>query len=213
MRGSRRADPNNFDYSRLTVIQGVPAGTKTAKELNLGYPAIELAKITIPASTATITNAMITDPRRVAQPKTERELLLGVSAPADLKNTAFAQWPKYAPTVSVPPWATWVKVVAHINGAAQMGKTFGEVRLQLGNTLTSASTAFDINSSSSANDGARVPTIGIVMSGKLPAGYAGTNQVLQTIAKRNTLPTDSGYLTADGYTHIEYDVWFQEVAS
>lgn len=67
--GNPPADPNNFDYTRLVPIQGVPAGIQEFKELNLAYPAIALAKVTLPPSTATVTQAMITDLRKVAQPK------------------------------------------------------------------------------------------------------------------------------------------------
>lgn len=67
--GQTPPDPDDFDYSRLEVIQGVPSGTRSAADLGLTYPAIALAKITIPASTATITGAMITDLREVAIPR------------------------------------------------------------------------------------------------------------------------------------------------
>lgn len=69
--GQPPVDPNDFDYTRFEVIQGVPAGTTTFAELNRNYPAIALAKITIPASTATITDAMITNLRKLAQPRTD----------------------------------------------------------------------------------------------------------------------------------------------
>lgn len=52
------------------VISNVPAGIRTVHELDLGYSAISLAKVTIPANTATITNAMITDLRSICNPIT-----------------------------------------------------------------------------------------------------------------------------------------------
>lgn len=67
--GQAPADPDAFDYSRLEIIQGVPAGTSGVASLGLSYPAIALARITVPANTGTITSAMITDLREVAIPR------------------------------------------------------------------------------------------------------------------------------------------------
>ena len=65
-------DPLLGPYSRYAVISGVPNTTTTAKQLNLGYPAIALARIDIPLSTATITTAMIKDMRKVCNPRRQR---------------------------------------------------------------------------------------------------------------------------------------------
>lgn len=53
-----------YIYPRL--IADVPISTKSVHELNLGYSAITLARITVPTNTATITNSMITDLRGIA---------------------------------------------------------------------------------------------------------------------------------------------------
>lgn len=53
-----------YIYARL--IPDVPISTKSVLELNLGYSAITLARVTVPANTATITNSMITDLRGMA---------------------------------------------------------------------------------------------------------------------------------------------------
>lgn len=120
--GDPPADVNAFQYSRLEIIQGVPAGIKTAKELNLGYPAIALAKIMLPASTGTVTAAMITDLRRVANPRRERQLVaVYPTAPLTMPPVgAYGAWPISAaqrPQVLVPEWATQLQIVAHISGA------------------------------------------------------------------------------------------------
>lgn len=61
--------PNDIDegpYVRPFIITNVPSNTINFWKLGLRYSAIPLARITIPASTGTITNAMITDLRCVA---------------------------------------------------------------------------------------------------------------------------------------------------
>lgn len=63
-------DVANGPYVFTRVIENVPADTTSVHALNLGYTAITLARIDIPASTATITDAMITDLRTVVNPGT-----------------------------------------------------------------------------------------------------------------------------------------------
>lgn len=123
--GPAPADPTNFQYSQLTVVQGVPSGTKTAKELNLNYPAVALARIAIPASTATITAGMITDLRKVAQPRKERSMMVIFptgdwrAGTAQQMPTSYNTWPialGQRPYVDVPEWATRCDIVAHLSG-------------------------------------------------------------------------------------------------
>lgn len=71
--GQPPANPNNFQYTRLEAITA-PPGITRIEQLGLTYPAILLARVTIPVSTGAITNAMITDLREVANPKV-RELV------------------------------------------------------------------------------------------------------------------------------------------
>lgn len=118
--GSAPADPTDFQYARPAVIQGVSSGIKSAKELNLAYPAIALAKVMLPASTATVTASMITDLRRVAQPRRERAMVtVFPTANVNMPTGAYSSWPITAtqrPTVAVPDWATKVDVIAHVSG-------------------------------------------------------------------------------------------------
>lgn len=124
--GQPPANPTSFEYSRITVIQGVPAGTKDAQDLNLAYPAIALAKVTLPASTGTVTQAMITDLRRVAQPRRERAMVTIFPTGKWQQGTgqviptgSYASWPLTAaqrPKVYVPEWATRVDIVVHLSG-------------------------------------------------------------------------------------------------
>jgi len=63
--GTIPADVTVGPYDRLDIIQNVAAGS-TDIPAGLAYPAIALARLDIPASTATITTSMITDLRKVA---------------------------------------------------------------------------------------------------------------------------------------------------
>ena len=126
--GQPPADPLAFDYARLRVIQGVPAGTRTAQELNLGYPAVALARVTLPASTATVQAAHITDLREVANPKYHVEPRTHAQLNGDGQQLLTAQnaYPvgQYFPplggnggeskvhTIRIPEWATEMTIEA-----------------------------------------------------------------------------------------------------
>lgn len=128
--GTTPSDVNNFDYTRLEVIQGVSNSIWSADELNLPYPCLALARIRIPASTSAITQAMITDLRKVANPRQEsvvinKALLAAENSGYDLKLTGRQVYPdgEWFPNVGgltnngmfevdVPSWATQMEIRA-----------------------------------------------------------------------------------------------------
>jgi hypothetical protein len=150
--GNPPADPTNFQYDFPTVIQGVPSGTLTFKELGLNYPAIALAKVALPASTGTVTSAMITDLRRVAQPRRDRAMVTVFPTGDWSAGTAqqipagnYGSWPitsAQRPSVLVPDWATRVDIVAHMPGIVYVksndnSQSVAGVRTGFGSTLPS----------------------------------------------------------------------------
>lgn len=56
-------------YAKYAVISNV-GSTATDVPAGIGYPAIPLARINVPVNTSAITNAMITDLRKIANPAT-----------------------------------------------------------------------------------------------------------------------------------------------
>lgn len=138
--GSAPPDPNDFQYTRLEVIEGVPAGTKTFRELNRNYPAVELAKVTLPKSTATVTAGMITDLREVAQPKVLdvwRPRPLAVPDVETLKATG--EVGEYFPnaggtqSIDIPEWATRMQVRAEwLQVRYAAGNAYGQCWLEWG---------------------------------------------------------------------------------
>lgn len=146
--GAMPSDPNTFDVVRLTVIQGVSANLKDIDSLNLDYPAIALAKITLPKSTATVTQSMITDMRNVANPR-QKELVYprpNVTNDAGMTLTSRSAYPdgEWMPNVGgelntgayyidIPKWATrmqirceWLSVEYKSNpGAGYYWVTYG----------------------------------------------------------------------------------------
>ncbi|SFN66030.1 hypothetical protein [Mycetocola miduiensis] len=105
------SDPKVGPYVFLRVIPNVPADTTRLQSVNgyEGSSAITLARIDIPASTGTITAAMIKDVRGIAQPKSAMEAwsVVGPGANTDLPTSA--AWTTLASLTAsgrIPEWAT-----------------------------------------------------------------------------------------------------------
>lgn len=139
-----------FQYVRATLIE-VSAGATT---LSGAYPAYPLARIDVPANTTTITNAMITDLRALAQPRQSQQIYVSPAAtwnngaPNRIPSgAAYADWgANYSPTVKIPTWAKRAIVVCSINGVVLVDASVnisGGIRTQLG-AVTGPATGFDM---------------------------------------------------------------------
>lgn len=122
----------DWQYVRPIILQNVPASTTSFDQLGLTYSAYALARIDIPASTGTITNAHITDLRKVARPRREtfRERY-DASSGTDFSTSAIlAPWEKFPATVPavnilVPTWATKVNLSAWLTGMMNVDGNLG----------------------------------------------------------------------------------------
>lgn len=105
------SDPTSGPYVFTRVISNVPAGTTRLQDV-AGYEgrsAITLARIDIPASTGTITSAMIKDLRTMARPRTERQIVKGTltTGTVTLSTSSWQNFPANPVTgLLVPSWAT-----------------------------------------------------------------------------------------------------------
>lgn len=105
------ADPTVGPYVFTRVISNVPAGTTDLNQVSgySGRTAITLARIDIPASTGTITSAMIKDMRDLANPRTARQIVKGSidGTRVTLSAANWQQWPiKPITGIQIPSWAT-----------------------------------------------------------------------------------------------------------
>lgn len=212
MPSSPPADPNTFVYVRPTLIE-VASGATT---LNVGYPALVLARIDIPMNTTTVQQSMITDLRKLAAPRQSQQIFLGnpwtnANTDAIPSGSAFADWgTKFHPTVDVPTWAKRAIVVASINGVRLTDSSVnvvGNVRTQLG-TVSGPSTGFDIPSSTTG-----AMRLNLQTAGEYDATtVAGTTVTLKLEGYENTpaTPTASQKLTLQGGSQVVYDIRFFE---
>ena len=200
---------------KLTVISGVASTVKRAKELNLNYPAIALARIAIPAATSAVTQAMITDLREQAQPrrkrdfrvfnqKTGRDDLLDVTAPTgeQFPNDGFF-------TVEVPDWATRVSFRQTLGGIsvpagtayASIWTRFGHGRADVINTESTL-----IHFTSARADPSRV-TVTNAASIAIPAAMRGQSVVVLLMGRKLGGTVS---MKADQATSMDLDLEFLE---
>lgn len=208
------ADPA-FVFDPFVLIQGVAAGTSRVEPLNLGYPALPLARLEIPASTGTITSAMIKDVRRLANPRRERHLFRHQPATSQTVNAnVFALWPDWEPTFEVPVWAT--HVVAVMTGAGIQkppgGLCLGELTLEFTNPgqgnpdFAIGTTAFEEDANTTFR------RTGVLVAGEANcAASRGLTKSVRIGARRFTANGD-GVLIALPTSNFVIDVEFQERA-
>lgn len=192
-------------YVRLEVISNVGAGA-TAVPAWVTYPAIPLARIDLPANTATVTASLIKDLRALPNPRRTRDLYntqIGTASQIT-GTTSYTNWgPQANRTIAVPAWATQVKVICHIIGAqAQTSATYGTVRANFGGTITQVN-GFDMD------PGTRTSLIVADTLAVTPA-QRGTGVLLKLEGQKSS---GSGQMELDGWSTVLWDIEFLETPS
>lgn len=186
-------DPAVGPYAFTRVLQGVPSAAIASRAAarahlaSIARSAIPLAGITLPISTATITQAMINDLRSVANAR--REPLTKTFNPGSTLNLSSAtevDWINMG-TVDIPAWATQVAVALSIYGAGLArnsgsvnGVAYGNIRARLGTAapgpIATQTASYDLDAPA-ASSYSRY-TLGAGDTLAVPAGYRGTSQTL-----------------------------------
>ncbi|MDX2658356.1 hypothetical protein PV402_39920 [Streptomyces scabiei] len=207
-------DPETDPIVFFEVVSNVSSSATTAPS---GYSAIPLARIDIPASTATITNAMIVDLRKVANPRRERLLETYYASDPLVEISGTSETWKTHPnltmkTLAIPAWAKSAKVVFTAAGIRLVdGNVFGGFRFMLGTEEAAQWVNIDDNQGSPAR---RIHALTMAETIDLTtttgAAMRGTNQAFK--ARMRTRTTNAGKIGVDGATSFIIDVEFQEGA-
>ncbi|WP_331764833.1 hypothetical protein [Streptomyces sp. NBC_01238] len=200
-------DPAKDQVNYFQIISGVSASATTIPDGRTGIP---LARIDIPASTSTITNAMIKDIRQVANARQQRTLL--TQSPTALSTdiggetgtfTNFSTSPGWS--IAVPDWASTVVLSLSVGQIRYNGGNyFGKIRATFGSSLTVQPVNLDDNQTA----GVRRATIVLGDTLTIPAAYRGTSQTLRFQASGVT--PNPGKVGVDGSTTLIADVTFYE---
>jgi len=199
-------DPTVDQIAYFQVISNVSSSATAIPDGRTGIP---LARIDIPASTSTITNAMITDLRSIANPRRERTLL--VQSPSGLSTdiggtsgtfSYFSTAPGW--NITVPGWAT--KVVMSLSVGQLRYNTaafFGQIRATFGSLASVQAVNLDDNQS-----GTRRATVVFGDTITLPWSYFVTTQLLRFQACG--LTGNAGKVGVDASSTLIADVEFIE---
>lgn len=217
--GATPADPAAGPYLKAEVITGV-ASTVTRLQDVAGYEFVSgyaLARVTLPAATGTVTAAMVTDLRGLAQARERRAVRSiaqgGGTAAATRYNpltaTEMTVWPPSAAVdVDVPEWATHAILVATVSAyTVKSGNTNGQVAITMAGKTTPVS-SFDENYTGTPHRG----SITIAGEIELPPESPGTPDMVRVVGKRTSYTAD-GALDADGFTSTILDIQFVERVS
>ena len=212
-------DPLTFEAARFEVIQGVPASTKTVAGLGLTYPAIALARVTLPASTGTVTAGMITDLRQIALPRVQRHLFTHnlsneetdtIGGPVG--DPMGEAWPNVFWNFSVPSWAARVRVRAILGGVRVEEKSpnnFGQLFVRFGTVPNGFSTQMGRWDNSMAG-GITRQTFMVADDRTVPTSFRGTDSRAYIRATRTNSNSNTPRL--DTFSSISLDLEFYETA-
>lgn len=202
-------------YIFVEIVSGVPAETKRLQAVpgREADSAVTLARIDLPPSTGTVTNAMITNLAAVANPRRQRAMITKFpTGVRTIGSGSYGPWPLTAderPVVDVPEWATVVRISCIIMGAkftAGSVETVAGIRTGFGTTTPGQNTILIEDAGSSAGR----HLYAVVGTHQIPASLRGTQQLINVQAQM-TSPAGSGQWTADYQTSVLIDYEFSEV--
>ncbi|MFG2540683.1 hypothetical protein ACGFU4_36135 [Streptomyces sp. NPDC048511] len=188
------------------VISNVSSSATTIPDGRTGIP---LARIDIPSSTSTITNAMIKDIRGIANPRRESRLLTQSPATASTAITGSALSYSYFSTaagwgIAVPSWATTVRAKIDVAGLRLLVNPFyGVLRATFGASLIVQATTLDDNQSGTR----RINSL-VADTLTIPDAYRGTTQLLRLQGAGAT--GNTGQMQVDAAAMLVAQVEFEE---
>jgi hypothetical protein len=211
------ADPATYQYTQPVIIQNVSATLERIEELNLGYSAELLARLDLPPGTSAITDAMIKNKRRMANPRNKPDLLridLDGAANHDVSTDQWTNWPASAMEIDIPEWATEMILRVSLEGiGAAVGAVGGQLRAVISPfngaiSVATKSTKFierDLDSLAGYQVSDRIA---------IPASIRGTKKYIYPQgAKWTGNAGGSGVLRAGPATSVVYDYVFLETAA
>ncbi|KIF66284.1 hypothetical protein HY68_36900 [Streptomyces sp. AcH 505] len=199
-------DPVTDQICYFQVISNVSSSATTIPDGRTGIP---LARIDIPSSTSTITNAMVKDIRKVATPRRDRTLFTQSPASTSTQIGGTTLVYSYFSTtagisVPVPDWASTARVIVDVGGLRlATAAVFGNIRATFGASLTMQPVIVDDNGS-----GVRRLYAKCCDTFTIPDAYRGTSQLLRPQFGGST--GNAGTVAADSSSTWSYDIEFSE---
>ncbi|MFF0291027.1 hypothetical protein [Streptomyces sp. NPDC005262] len=202
-------NPASDDIGYFYVVSNV---SSTATQPPAGMTAIPLARITMGPNTATITDALITNLRTIANPRRDRQIYTaspsGDQNYSGNKDGTYVSWPTAARwNIAVPVWAVRTRIIFNVAATQVMnGSVWGHAAFKLG-TVQSQGVNFDTGTFTSGDRSQRVNLISADTI-TVPSAMRGTTQLLQAMIAMDNAA--AGTLQVDTATTAIADVEFEE---
>ncbi|MFE9461720.1 hypothetical protein [Streptomyces californicus] len=202
--GSLNPAVDQINY--FQIISNVSSSATTIPDGRTGIP---LARIDIPASTSTITNAMIKDLRQIANPRRERRQWIqspsGTSTSISNSNGTYANFSTAIGwSIPIPTWASTAVISVDIAQLKySVAQFIGALRATFGASLTLQPVILDDNQTA-----IRRATVFVADTLTIPDAYRGTTQTLRAQATGTT--GNTGTVAVDSSTTLKADVEFFE---
>jgi hypothetical protein len=200
-------NPATDQVAYFQIISGVSSSATAIPDGRTGIP---LARIDIPASTSTITNAMIVDLRKCANPRRSRTLV--TQSPASIStgigsSTSYSYFSTAAGwNIAIPDWATKAIVKIDVSPLRyDLGNFYGQISATFGASLNVQPTTLDDNQGTGAR---RIPAI-MADTLTLPSAYRNTTQLLRVRAAGLTAG-QAARIYVDSGTTLVADIQFEE---
>ncbi|MGW1814151.1 hypothetical protein ACWCQM_11395 [Streptomyces sp. NPDC002125] len=198
--------PVTGEVAYFQVISNVSSSATTIPDGRTGIP---LARIDIPASTSTITNAMIKDIRTIANPRRDRQLLTQFPASQATSITnSNGVWQTFSTAagwnIAIPTWASTARIRIDIAQIKYTTAQFiGALRATFGASLTLQQVILDDNQTAIRR---QVAVVADTLT--IPDAYRGTTQLLRPQATGTT--GNTGAVTVDASSTLIADIEFFE---
>lgn len=204
--GAVPADPVNAAYDSYVWVTSLTG---------LNYPYVPLVRLAQPANTATITNAMLTDIRKLANPREWREVQMEQVQPInqEMHSQTYIMYPNTEPYFEIPEWATRAFIQFRLSGVANMeaaAEGFAKIGIA---PLGGATSAYgpELFYEYNAPDGGTQTREELIVSWRydIPAADRGQMRVLRLYTRR-VAGVGSGYFRTHGGTQAAIDIQFYE---
>lgn len=220
-------DPTTYQYVYPVVIPNVAASIKKLQDIP-GYTyatGYAVALVNQPANNGTVTNAMITDLRKVANPRKDPQMLAHAQVASESeritsKTQAGEVWPNTTAgwTTDVPAWATRVQILAtwsQVQAPADgNGTAYGRLWVRLG-AASDANVRLSQENSWDTPDVAKGysrQTYTVADDLYVPAGLRGRTIPVNLMARRADAGAASEAIALDAVSGVALQLMYVESA-
>jgi len=222
MPGESWSDPDDVTVGPYIFTRVIPNVAPGTTEVPSGMSGIPLARIDIPANTATITAGMIRDLRKIALPRRQRYVASwrpadGVEEKLAHTSQSLGLFPSMQKLVPCPEWATQVKMIVNVGNLIHGGeRALGGMRAEYGWNLPGNPYVYTetsgIHYAVPPSDAWSLERNTIVIAGEaaIPPSFRGKSHYVRIGSNLHTI-LGGGHVNADEWTTVTVDLEFVEV--